>query len=66
MRSITVTDEDDTTVEQDLFNRYNTDGDQEISKSEAIEAINDYIFGEGDDAITKEQVLIIINLYLFG
>ena len=64
--TIRVTDVDDTVVEQDLFDRYNTDGDQEISKSEVIEAINDYLFGEGNEAITKEQVITIINLYLFG
>ena len=64
--TVTVTDEDDTIVEQDLFDRYNTDGDQEISKSEVIEAINDYLFGEGDDRITKEQVIFVINLYIFG
>ena len=64
--TVTVTDEDDTIVEQDLFDRYNTDGDQEISKSEVIEAINDYLFGEGDDRITKNEVIAVINLYLFG
>ena len=64
--TIRVTDVDDTVVEQDLFDRYNTDGDQEISKSEVIEAINDYLFGEENEAITKEQVITIINLYLFG
>ena len=37
-----------------------------IEKSEALTAINDYLFGEGDAAISREDVLEVINLYLFG
>ena len=64
--TVTVTDEDDAVVVLDLLDRYDTNDDQEIDKSEVIKAINDYIFGEGDEAITKEQVIFVINLYIFG
>ena len=64
--TVTVTDEDDTTVGEDLLNTYDTDGDNQISKDEAIAAINDYLFGVGDEQITKDQVLEVIALYLFG
>ena len=37
-----------------------------IEKSEVINAINDYLFGEGDAAISKSDVIKLINLYLFG
>ena len=45
---------------------YDDDGDGVIEKSEVIEAINDYLFGEGDEAISKSDVIKLINLYLFG
>ena len=45
---------------------YDDDGDRAIEKSEVIEAINDYLFGEGAEAISKAEVIELINLYLFG
>ena len=55
-----------TDVEEGLMGRYDANKDGEIDKSEAIEAINDYLFGEGDDAISKADAIEVINLYLFG
>ena len=52
-----------TDASDSLFNRYDTNGNGQIDKSEALAAINDYLFGEG---VTKEQALGIINFYLFG
>ena len=49
-----------------LFVRYDTNRNGIIEKSEVIEAINDYLFGEGDEAISKSDVIKLINLYLFG
>ena len=53
-------------VDGDLLDMYDADNDNQISKDEAIAAINDYLFGEGDQQITKAQVIEVINLYLFG
>ena len=64
--TITVTDVVEMAPEMSLLDRYDTDGNDQIDKSEVIEAINDYLFGVGDEQITKEQVITIINLYLFG
>ena len=68
--TIMVTDVDDTddmvTQPSSLLERYDADGDNQISKDEAIAAINDYLFGVGDEEITKDQVIEVINLYLFG
>ncbi len=44
--------------------RYDANGNNMIEKSEAIAAINDYLFGDG--SIAKADVIAIINLYLFG
>ena len=76
--TVTVTAEDRTTtmtytvavtvappVEGDLLDRYDADDSGDIDKSEAIAAINDYLFGEGDQQITKAQAIEVINLYLF-
>ena len=64
---VTVTDVDDTApVDNTLLGRYDTDGDGQISKDEAIQAINDYLFGVGAEAISKDEVIQVINLYLFG
>ena len=52
-------------VEGDLLGRYDADDSGDIDKSEAIAAINDYLFGEGDQQITKAQAIEVINLYLF-
>ena len=49
----------------DLLDRYDADDSGDIDKSEAIAAINDYLFGEGDQQITKAQAIEVINLYLF-
>ena len=43
--------------------RYDTDGDGQISRPEVVVAINDYLDGED---ITREQVIELINLYLDG
>ena len=64
--TITVTDVDEEPVEQTLLDKYDDDDSGDIDKSEAIAAINDYLFGEGDEAITKDQAIEVINLYLFG
>ena len=70
--TITVTDVDETTEPtgptepQTLLERYDDDKSGGINKSEAIAAINDYLFGVGDAAITKDQAIEVINLYLFG
>ena len=60
--TITVTDVDE---EVTLLERYDADDSGMIEKSEALAAINDYLFGEGDAAISREDVLEVINLYLF-
>ena len=49
-----------------LINRYDTNENGTIEKSEVIAAINDYLFGTGDATITKAEVIRLINLYLFG
>ena len=41
---------------------YDADGDGEISRDEAVEAVNDYF----DDEITREEVIEVINQYLTG
>ena len=64
--TVTVTVGEAPPVEGTLLDRYDADDDNQISKDEAIAAINDYLFGEGDQQITKAQVLEVINLYLFG
>ena len=66
MMTYTVTVTVASPVEGDLLDRYDADDDNQISKDEAIAAINDYLFGEGDQQITKAQVIEVINLYLFG
>ena len=64
--TVTVTVGEAPPVEGTLLDRYDADDDNQISKDEAIAAINDYLFGEGDQQITKAQVIEVINLYLFG
>ena len=49
-----------------LVDRYDANNNGTIEKSEVIQAINDYLFGEGDEAISKADVIELINLYLFG
>ena len=51
---------------QGLEDRYDANDNGTIEKSEVIEAINDYLFGDGDEAISKAEVIELINLYLFG
>ena len=63
---VEVTDVDDAVSGDTLLARYDTDTSGQIEKSEAIAAINDYLFGVGDDAISKDEVIEVINLYLFG
>ena len=62
--TITVTDADEAPAT--LLERYDTDDSGSIEKSEVIQAINDYLFGEGANAPSKEDVIEVINLYLFG
>ena len=54
------------TSEQSLEDRYDTNNNGTIEKSEVLEAIDDYLFGEGDEAISKAEVIELIDLYLFG
>ena len=54
------------TSEQRLVDRYDANNNDTIEKSEVIEAIDDYLFGEGDAAISKSDVIKLIDLYLFG
>ena len=49
-----------------LVARYDANRNGTIEKSEVIQAINDYLFGEGEEAISKAEVIELINLYLFG
>ena len=49
-----------------LIVRYDANRNSMIEKSEIIEAINNYLFGEGDEAISRAEVIRLINLYLFG
>ena len=65
--TVTVTDVDETTEPEPdtLMERYDTNEDGEIQKSEVITAINDYLFGEVG-IISKADVIRLINLYLFG
>ena len=64
--TVTVTDVDEATVGDTLVDRYDTNNNGTIEKSEVLKAINDYLFGEGDEAISKTDVLKLINIYLFG
>ena len=65
--TVTVTNVDETTEPEPdtLMERYDTNEDGEIQKSEVITAINDYLFGEVG-IISKADVIRLINLYLFG
>ena len=47
-----------------LIDRYDTNNNGIIERSEVIAAINDYLFGGRD--ITRSEVIRLINLYLFG
>ena len=48
-----------------LVDRYDANDNGAIDRSEVIQAINDYLFGEGAP-ITRAEVIQLINLYLFG
>ena len=48
-----------------LVDRYDANDNGAIDRSEVIQAINDYLFGEGSP-ITRAEVIQLINLYLFG
>ena len=65
--TVTVTNVDETTEPEPdtLMERYDSNEDGEIQKSEVITAINDYLFGEVG-IISKADVIRLINLYLFG
>ena len=65
--TVTVTNVDETTEPEPdtLMERYDTNKDGEIQKSEVITAINDYLFGDVG-IISKADVIRLINLYLFG
>ena len=60
--TITVTDGEDTVVEQTLLETYDENGNDQIDKSEAVAAIRDYIAGQ----IDKADVVEIIRLYITG
>ena len=53
-----------TTLGDSLIDRYDTNNNGIIERSEVIAAINDYLFGGRD--ITRSEVIRLINLYLFG
>ena len=64
--TVTVTDEDEMVVVvpgDSLLETYDTNGNDQIDKSEALTAIEDYIF---EGILTKDQALEVITLYLFG
>ena len=61
--TVTVTDEDEEGQADDLLETYDTNDNNRIDKSEALTAIEDYIFG---GILTKEQALEVITLYIFG
>ena len=61
--TVTVTDVDEEGQADDLLETYDTNDNNRIDKSEALTAIEDYLFNE---SITKDQVLEVIALYLFG
>ena len=46
-----------------LLDRYDANDNNRIDKSEALTAIEDYIFG---GTLTKDQALQVITLYIFG
>ena len=58
--TVTVTNVDDTIVEQTLLERYDADGDDQINTVELVEAINDFL----DAQINTAQLVEVINLYL--
>ncbi len=49
-----------------LIDRYDTNNNATIEKSEVIAAITDYLFGGEDETISKAEVIRLITLYLFG
>ena len=55
-----------TVTEQTLLNRYDTNDNGEIDKSEMINAITDYLYGTGTSSITKAQMIAVIQLYLYS
>ena len=60
--TITVTDVDETVVEQTLLDRYDADGNDQIDTAELREAITHYILGD----IDLDDVREIIRLYILG
>ena len=64
--TVTVTNVDDTIVEQTLLDKYDADDSGRIDREEVIAAIDDYLFGVGDEKLTRPQVIEVIDLYLFG
>ena len=61
--TVTVTDVDEEGQADDLLETYDTNDNNRIDKSEALAAIEDYIFG---GTLTKDQALQVITLYIFG
>ena len=49
-----------------LIDRYDTNSNATIEKSEVLAAITDYLFGGAGETISKAEVLRLITLYLFG
>ena len=49
-----------------LIDRYDTNSNDTIEKSEVLAAITDYLFGGAGETISKAEVLRLITLYLFG
>ena len=49
-----------------LIDRYDTNNNGTIERSEVIAAITDYLFGGADETISRAEVIRLITLYLFG
>ena len=62
--AVTVTDEDDSAVDDTLLDTYDTNENGEYDRPEVIAAIRDFL--RGDTQITRQQVIGIIRLYLRG
>ena len=49
-----------------LIDRYDTNNNATIERSEVLAAIDDHLFGGADETISRAEVLRLIDLHLFG
>ena len=49
-----------------LIDRYDTNNNDTIERSEVLAAIDDHLFGGADETISRAEVLRLIDLHLFG